>query len=164
MSSSLAAPRMLRSHWDVYEQGAREAGRTTDRATWRISRDVHVAETTEQARKEALEGALGRDFREYFLRNMAKGARYGMIKDDPALPDEAITPEYLLDHHWIVGDPDEVARQVRALYDRVGGFGMLLTIAHDWPDPAVWDRSMRLLAQEVMPQLADLGAPAMASA
>jgi hypothetical protein len=39
------------------------------------------------------------------------------------------------------------------LYDDVGGFGTLLAIAHDWPDPAVWDRSMTLLAQEVMPRL-----------
>ena len=37
-------------------------------------------------------------------------------------------------------------------------------IAHDWPDPAVWDRSMTLLANEVMPRLADLGAPALATA
>jgi alkanesulfonate monooxygenase SsuD/methylene tetrahydromethanopterin reductase-like flavin-dependent oxidoreductase (luciferase family) len=158
MSSSLAAPRLLRSHWGVVEQGARESGRTADRATWRISRDVHVAETTEQARREAVDGAIGRDFRQYFLRNMAKGGRFSMMKDDESLPDDAVTPEYLVDHHWIVGDPDEVARKIRALHDMVGGFGMLLAIAHDWPDPAVWDRSMTLLAEEVLPQLADLGA------
>ena len=70
-----------------------------------------------------------------------------------AMPDEAVTPEYLLDNHWIVGDPDEVARKIRALYEAVGGFGSLLAIAHDWPDPSVWDRSMTLLATEVMPRV-----------
>ena len=67
---------------------------------------------------------------------------------------------YTIVHHWIVGDPDTVADKIRALHQQVGGFGTLLVIAHEWPDPAVWDRSMTLLAEEVLPQLADLGAPA----
>ena len=83
-------------------------------------------------------------------------------QQDPAMRDEDITPEYLLDNVWIVGDPDECARQLRALHENVGGFGTLLTIAHDWPDPAVWERSMTLLAEEVAPRLADLGAAAVA--
>jgi alkanesulfonate monooxygenase SsuD/methylene tetrahydromethanopterin reductase-like flavin-dependent oxidoreductase (luciferase family) len=164
MSSSLASARLLRSHWAGFEQGARTAGRTADRATWRISRDVHVAETTEQAREEALNGAIGRDFRGYFLRSARQAGRLSMMKHDESLLDDAVTPEYLVDNHWLVGSPDEVARKVRALYEMVGGFGTLLVIAHDWPDPAVWDRSMTLLANEVMPKLADLGAPALASA
>ena len=57
-----------------------------------------------------------------------------------------------------------MAQKIRALYELVGGFGMLLVIAHDWPDPAVWDRSMTLLATEVLPKLADLGAPTLATA
>ena len=164
LSSSLASPRVLRTHWQVVEQGARAAGRTADRATWRISRDVHVAETTERARREALQGAIGRDFREYFLRNVRKTGRLSMLKQDEATPDAAVTPEYLLDNLWIVGDPELVASRIRALHEAVGGFGMLLAIAHDWPDPAVWDRSMTLLATEVAPRLADLGAPAVATA
>ena len=164
MSSSLAAPRLLRSHWGVVEEGARAAGRTADRATWRISRDVHVAETDEQARDEALNGAIGRDFRGYFLRSIASSGRFGMMKQDLSMPDEAITPEYLLDNHWIVGGPETVAQKIRALSELVGGFGKLLVIAHEWPDPAVWDRSMTLLTNEVMPRVADLGAPALATA
>ena len=45
--------------------------------------------------------------------------------------------------------PDECAR-------RIDGFGVVLAIAHDWPGPAVWDRSMTLLAEEVMPKPVDL--------
>jgi alkanesulfonate monooxygenase SsuD/methylene tetrahydromethanopterin reductase-like flavin-dependent oxidoreductase (luciferase family) len=165
MSSSLASARLLRSHWAGFEQGARTAGRTADRGTWRISRDVHVAETTEQARQEALDGAIGRDFRGYFLRSARQAGRLSMMKHDESLPDDAVTPEYLVDNHWLVGSPDEVARKIRALYEMVGGFGTLLVIAHDWPDPSVWDRSMTLLANEVIPRLATsvpLGATALA--
>jgi alkanesulfonate monooxygenase SsuD/methylene tetrahydromethanopterin reductase-like flavin-dependent oxidoreductase (luciferase family) len=123
-----------------------------------------VAETTEQAREEALHGAMGRDWREYFLRSVGQSGRFGMMKQDLSLPDSAITLEYLLDNHWIVGDPETVAQKIRALYELVGGFGMLLVIAHDWPDPAVWDRSTTLLATEVLPKLADLGVPTLATA
>jgi alkanesulfonate monooxygenase SsuD/methylene tetrahydromethanopterin reductase-like flavin-dependent oxidoreductase (luciferase family) len=83
-----------------------------------------------------------------------------MMKHDESVPDEAVTPEYLVDHHWLVGDPETVARKVRDLYDLVGGFGTLLVIAHEWPDFSVWDRSMTLLIEEVVPRLADLGVPA----
>ena len=157
MSINLVPPRVLALHWDQITAGADETGRTADRSSWRIGRDIHVAETTEQARREALEGALGRDYREYFLRNARKQpGRMGMFKQHPEMADDDVTPEYLLDNLWIVGDPDEVARQLRALHESVGGFGHLLALAHDWPDPSVWDRSTTLLANEVMPQLADL--------
>jgi alkanesulfonate monooxygenase SsuD/methylene tetrahydromethanopterin reductase-like flavin-dependent oxidoreductase (luciferase family) len=162
LSSSLTPTRVLRSHREMVEQGARAAGRAADPADWRISRHVHVAETTERARREALEGAIGRDFRGYFLKNARRGGRMGVFKQDPAMRDEEITPEYLLDNVWIVGDPAECARQLRALYENVGGFGTLLAIAHHWPDSAVWERSMTLLAEEVAPRLADLGAAAVA--
>jgi alkanesulfonate monooxygenase SsuD/methylene tetrahydromethanopterin reductase-like flavin-dependent oxidoreductase (luciferase family) len=157
MSINLVPPRVLALHWDQITEGAQSAGLTPDRSLWRIGRDIHVAETTEQARQEALDGAIGRDYREYFLRNARKQpGRINMFKEHPELPDDDVTPEYLLDHLWIVGDPDEVARKLRAVYERVGGFGTLLALAHDWPDRSVWDRSMTLLANEVMPQLADL--------
>ncbi len=155
MSINLVPTRVLRTHRDMIEAGAAGAGRSFDLATWRIARDVHVAPTTDQALREALEGAIGRDFREYFLRSVRKTGRLSMLKQDEATPDEAITPEYLLDNHWIVGDPDVVAGRIRALHEAVGGFGTLLAIAHDWPDPAVWERSMTLFANEVMPRLSE---------
>jgi alkanesulfonate monooxygenase SsuD/methylene tetrahydromethanopterin reductase-like flavin-dependent oxidoreductase (luciferase family) len=157
MSINLVPSRVLETHWDQIEAGARSAGRTPERAAWRIARDIHVAETTAQAREEALHGAIGRDFREYFLRNARKTpGRMGMYKQVPGMHDDDVTVEYLLDTTWIVGDPDEVARKIHALHERLGGFGTILALAHDWPDPAVWDRSMTLLATEVMPRVARL--------
>lgn len=153
VSINLVPTRVLRTHWGVVEQGARAAGRVPNRVAWRIARNVHVAETTAQARREALEGAIGRDFRDYFLRSARKFGRIGMYKQDPAMADDDVTLENLLDNVWIVGDPDECARQIRALYEAVGGFGTLLAMAHDWPDRSVWDRSMTLLATEVAPRL-----------
>jgi alkanesulfonate monooxygenase SsuD/methylene tetrahydromethanopterin reductase-like flavin-dependent oxidoreductase (luciferase family) len=160
MSINFVTPRVLRSHWQAVEAGAARTGRTPSRDEWRICRAVHVAETDAQARREALGGALGRDYRDYFLPLLGLGRGLGGLKMDESMADSDITIEYLCDNVWLVGSPDTVARQIRELHDAVGGFGTLLIGATDWPDPSVWDRSMALFAAEVMPQLTDLGAPA----
>ncbi|MFN8522224.1 MAG: LLM class flavin-dependent oxidoreductase [Chloroflexota bacterium] len=160
LSINLVPLRVLKTHWEQIDAGARSAGRAAYRQTWRIARNVHVAETTDQARREALEGAIGRDFREYFMRTSRMFGRLQMYKQDPAMPDDAVDLNYLLDNVWIVGDPDTVASKIVALHEAVGGFGHLLAMAHDWPDRAVWDRSMRLLKEEVMPRVERAVAPA----
>ena len=63
MSMNILPARIVKSHWDAVEKGARSARRMPDRSTWRIAREIYVAETTAQARKEALEGVLSRDLR-----------------------------------------------------------------------------------------------------
>jgi alkanesulfonate monooxygenase SsuD/methylene tetrahydromethanopterin reductase-like flavin-dependent oxidoreductase (luciferase family) len=156
MSINMVPLRVLKTHWQGVEEGAKRTGRTPSRREWRVARTIHVAETTERARREAIEGAIGRDFGRYFIPMMKKTGRINGLKTDPAMPDEAITLEYLADNVWIVGDPDDVARQIRGLYEEVGGFGAVLALAADWGDEKIWDRSMTLLAREVMPKLADL--------
>src|SRR5438128_12366830 len=54
MSINFVPARILRTHWEGVEEGARRAGRAAERANWRISRDVYVGETTAQARREAV--------------------------------------------------------------------------------------------------------------
>ena len=61
-----------------------------------------------------------------------------------------------MDNIWIVGSPDDVAAKLQKLYDDVGGFGVLLTMGHEWQPKDQWINSMSLLAQEVMPNLEDL--------
>jgi alkanesulfonate monooxygenase SsuD/methylene tetrahydromethanopterin reductase-like flavin-dependent oxidoreductase (luciferase family) len=153
MSINFVPPRLLKTHWDAVETGARRAGRVADRRTWRIARDVHVADTNEQARREALEGPLARDYREYFLKLLPKIRGFDLVKVDPAMPDAEVTLDYLLDNIWIVGDPDTVAARLASLGQEVGGFGTLLVIAHEGRPRAAWERSMTLLQNEVLPQL-----------
>jgi alkanesulfonate monooxygenase SsuD/methylene tetrahydromethanopterin reductase-like flavin-dependent oxidoreductase (luciferase family) len=154
MSINFAAPPTLRAHWDNYRDGARAAGRKPDRRLWRIARDIFVGETTEEARRYALKGSMARGFREWILRQYdLTPDRLAVFKNNPAMPNKAITVEYLVDNVWIVGDPSECVRRLRALHDEVGGFGVLLAVTHDWDDKARWLRSMELLAQEVVPHL-----------
>jgi alkanesulfonate monooxygenase SsuD/methylene tetrahydromethanopterin reductase-like flavin-dependent oxidoreductase (luciferase family) len=160
MSINFVTPRVLRSHWGSIAAGAERTGRTADRGEWRVCRAVHVAETDEQARREALEGAMGRDYRDYFLPLLGQSRGLGGMKLEESMLDSEITLEYLCDQVWLVGSPETVARKIRELYAAVGGFGGILIGAVDWPDTTIWDRSMRLFATDVMPRIADLGAAA----
>ncbi len=77
-------------------------------------------------------------------------------KIDPSMPDDALDVDYMMEHLWIVGDPEECADRIRRLYESVGGFGMLLAITTDSDNPE-WDhRSLQLLIEEVGPRIADL--------
>lgn len=153
MSINFVPARLLRTHWESVETGAQRAGRTADRATWRVARDVYVAETPERARREALEGTLARDWRRYFLPFLRKVKMLDLVKVDPAMPDSEVSVEYLLDNIWIVGDPDDVTEKLNRLRHDVGEFGTLLVIAHEWEPKEPWVHSMTLLREQVLPRL-----------
>jgi alkanesulfonate monooxygenase SsuD/methylene tetrahydromethanopterin reductase-like flavin-dependent oxidoreductase (luciferase family) len=158
MSINLVNARILRSHWEAVEEGAKEVGRVPDRSKWRVAREVYIAETTEQARREALRSTMARDFEKYFFRYVSKiRGTMDMFKTDPTIPDSDVTIEYMLDNMWIVGSPDDVAEKIRDLYEYLGGFGVLLVMGHEWQPKEQWVRSMTLFVEEVMPKLKDLG-------
>ncbi len=69
------------------------------------------------------------------------------------MPDSDVNIDYMIDNLWIVGSPDDVVSQIEELYESVGGFGVLLVMGHEWDPKDKWTRSMKLLAEEVMPRL-----------
>ena len=157
MSINFITKDVLRTHWQSVEDGALTTGKTPNRSMWRVARDIYVAETTEEARRDVKEGTLARDFTEYFFKMVPRiRGNLDIFKMDKSMADSDVTPDYLLDNLWIAGSPDDVAKQIRELYEYVGGFGVLLVMGHEWKPRGKWERSMRLLAEEVMPQLADL--------
>jgi alkanesulfonate monooxygenase SsuD/methylene tetrahydromethanopterin reductase-like flavin-dependent oxidoreductase (luciferase family) len=76
-----------------------------------------------------------------------------MWKRDAAQSDEECNLDYFLDEVLIVGDPPEVARRLRALRERIGEFGTLVLVAHDWDDRDRWIRSLELFTRDVLPAL-----------
>ena len=77
-----------------------------------------------------------------------------MVKARLDLPDEDVTVESIKRALMIAGSPGRVLDQLVALPDEIGHFGTLLMGGHDWDRPALWRRSMQLLAGEVMPRFA----------
>ena len=82
MSINIVPVPTVAGHWDAVVEGAGRTGKTPDRSQWRVAREVYVADTTEQARKDALEGTLARDFRDYFLRLLPHGRLLELVKVD----------------------------------------------------------------------------------
>ncbi len=156
MSTNLIPASHLKTHWAAVEEGATSAGKTTDRSIWRIAREIFVADTTEEALDEAINGTIGRDFRDYFLQLLPDSPYFNLLKTHDDMPDADVTAEYMAENVWIVGSPDEVEARLRKLYADVGGFGVLLVMAHEWEPRDKWLHSIELLARDVMPRLADL--------
>ncbi len=148
-------PEETAKHWDTVAEGAAAVGRVADRNDWRVVRDVYVAPTDAEARELAIEGMMGRCWREFLL-PVYLGLGLGpLLKTEPSIPDEAIDLEYLADHIWLVGSPETVAESISELQSKTGGFGTLLSVAYDaTAERAEWERSERLLIEEVLPMCA----------
>jgi len=156
MSLNIVPTSTLQTNWRTYAEAATQAGNTPDHNAWRVARDVYVSDSSKNARKEVIDGVVGRDWREYFIPLLGSLNRLWACKTDPAMSDADVTPEYLYDNIWIAGDVDEVVAKLAKLYDDVGGFGTLLLMGHEWQPRELWDRSMRLFVDEVMPRLSQM--------
>jgi alkanesulfonate monooxygenase SsuD/methylene tetrahydromethanopterin reductase-like flavin-dependent oxidoreductase (luciferase family) len=142
---------LLASHWQAYEEGAQLAGRTADRRDWRVSRDVFVAETDEEAMRLCLDGMMGRANREFFLPFFKKGGMDKFLTPDQT---QDVTVELLAKEVWLVGSPETVAERLQQQYDEAGGWGVLNVQVWDYSDnPGAWRQCMELLANEVVPRL-----------
>ena len=143
---------VLTQQWATYRAAASKAGRTASGADWRVARNVYVADTTADARRLARTNSMGRCI-QYILDLTKRGPGVGMWKRDPSQRDDDVNLDYFLDEVLIVGDPPEVVRQLHTLRDRVGEFGTLILVAHDWDDRERWLKSLELFTREVIPAL-----------
>lgn len=156
LTTSLLTTEFVPSHWEAYKRGAAKGGKTADRRDWRVCVDIHIAETTEEARDQVLNNGMARSFTEYFFPLLKHAGFFDIFKTDPSTPDSEINAEYLLDHRWIVGDPAHCLQQIKNLYNEVGGFGTLLLLTQDFDPPELSWKSMELFAKHVAPELKDL--------
>ena len=150
MSINLVPPVLLKTHWKAIQAGAAEAGLEAKPADWRVAREIFVAETTEEARRHAIDGVMARDFRYYFLRLLPKVGMLPLMKNDPDMADSDVTIDYLVDNVFIVGSVDEVAQKLNDLVGEIGAFGTLLAMGHEWEPEGAWRQSMALLKSEVL--------------
>lgn len=145
-------PAHTASHWASVREGAARSGRVPDRREWRLTREVYVAETDARARELARDGAMGRCWREYLLPFYLGNGMGPHFKTDPAMPDSEITVDFLIDNAWFVGSPETVTAKIEKLQADTGGFGGMLVMMYDFSsEQADWERSLRLLVDEVMP-------------
>jgi alkanesulfonate monooxygenase SsuD/methylene tetrahydromethanopterin reductase-like flavin-dependent oxidoreductase (luciferase family) len=152
--SVFAGNRFLIHHWQDYEAAAAASGHRADRSIHHVLRDVFVADTDREARKLALEGGLGRAWRDYLLPTYKRfGVLQGLLHD-PSVDVEDVDLAYLAEHVWICGAVDTVVEKFNEWQELVGGFGTILIYSHDYSsNPQPWLDSMNLLASEVAPRV-----------
>lgn len=155
ISSAFLTATGLRTHWEMLCQGASEAGREPDGASWRVVRCIHVAPSDAEARERVMHEHSA--YRYYFgyMSEILRGlGRLIALKPSPDMPDEAVTVEGIIESRVVFGSPRTVLDRLVALREEIGPFGALLTTGVDWSGPnEAWERdSMRRLAEEVMPR------------
>ena len=146
--------RYLRGHWEKYVEGCEAAGRRPDPDIWRVSRSILVTETDAEAEDYLADPDNGLSFYYTFFHHSFSQGRKAlfMLKPDLEVPDEDITMDTIKRALIIAGSPRRVLDQLVALREEAGHFGTLLMGGHDWDKPALWKRSMELLANDVMPK------------
>ena len=75
-----------------------------------------------------------------------------MWKRDSLQNDTDCNLNYFLDEVILVGDPEHVVSELLELRARIGAFGSLILVAHDWDNRQHWLRSLELFATEVVPR------------
>jgi limonene 1,2-monooxygenase len=131
----------LAVNWNTAKEIAAEHGRKMDPARLRLVGPMHIAETREEARRNANFGFY--QWFDYFQR--INPARFAALpKGDPL--DILIAAGAI-----VVGTPEDAIKQIDRLYAKQGEFGAFLQLAHNW---ANWDgtkKSYELYARYVVP-------------
>jgi limonene 1,2-monooxygenase len=132
-------------HWGTLTERAHEFGHEPDRDRWRLVAPFHIAETRDQARKDA---AFGIDAWCDYLQHTAS---------TPQMKVEGETTQERID--WVIesgtgviGTYEDAITQIERLWDQSqGGFGAMLLFDHNW---APWRAKLEhyhLFANYVMP-------------
>jgi limonene 1,2-monooxygenase len=132
---------VLAVNWNTAKEIAAEHGRTMDPARLRLVGQMHIAETREEARRNANFGFY--KWFDYFQRiNPARFAH--LPKGDPL--------DILVAAGAIVcGTPEDAIKQIDRLYAKQGQFGAFLQLAHNWANWEVTKKSYELYARYVVP-------------
>jgi limonene 1,2-monooxygenase len=141
----------LPTQWSFAEEAAREHGQVVDRANWRVLIAFHLAETTEEARNQAVDG-LHRWHNEYNVWTLGRpGATH--VEDKWDLLELTASGGASGAGTSVIGTPDELVESIRQLQDITGGFGVVMGFAHDWANRENTMQSWDLFARYVVPEL-----------
>jgi limonene 1,2-monooxygenase len=150
-STSTAGLQSLPTQWKFAEDAAAVSGASIDRRNWRVLTSFHLAESKEQAQREAVDG-LQRWHNDY---NVAVLGRPDAVhvEDKWALLHAVDGGGAPGRGGSVIGTPDEMIAAIRRLQEATGGFGVVLGFAHDWADREATMRSWELFARYVIPEI-----------
>ena len=147
-SMSKAGLQALPTQWSFAEDAAKEHGNIVNRRDWRIVMFWHIAETREQARKEARDGL-------YRWRNEYTAGTLMQVGVEPFTdPDQGVDEMAFSDGaSAVIGTPDDLISKIRELIELTGGFGTVIGFVHDWANRENTNRSWDMVARYVVPEI-----------
>jgi len=147
-SMSTAGLAALPLQWSFAEEASAKSGAAIDRKNWRIVMTWHIAETREQARKEARDG-LFRWHNEYTVGTLMRPGAAAFKTPDDAVDQTA----FVEGSAAVIGTPDDLVASIRKMVELTGGFGTVIGFAHDWANREATFRSWELIARYVVPEV-----------
>ncbi len=154
VSANFIPAASVATHWQKFKEGCAEAGVAPDGDRWHVARTVLVTETDAEAKAYLAKPNCAVRYYFYYLSSLMKKAGFSQImKGLDQFDDDKLTVDWAIDNIVIAGSPKTVTEKLLAVREQIGPFGTIVLTGLDWDDPALWKRSMALMANEVMPGL-----------
>ncbi len=138
----------LPTQWGFAESAAAKAGTTVDRKNWRVLLSWHIAETREEARRQAGPGLM-KHHNEYIHGTLQRPGSKPFKDADQAVDMTAFGNGAVA----TIGTPDDLIARIKSVIDISGGFGTVVGFVHDWASPENTFRSWDLVARYVVPEI-----------
>src|SRR6202000_2527113 len=123
-------------------------GTTVSRSNWRVLLSWHIAESREQARREAGAGVM----RWHNGYNGGTLQRAGLTPFNS--PEEAVEKTAGGENAAsTIGTPDDLVKTIKNLIQVSGGVGTIVGFVHDWANPENPRRSWDMVARYVVPEI-----------
>jgi limonene 1,2-monooxygenase len=127
-------------NWGIANEIAAENGRTMDPSSLRLVVSMHLAETKEEAIKQA----------HYGLQDQVDYLNNNMPRVFP--PEGADTVEWFAEQgSAVIGTPDDAIRRIERLYEKTPNIGAILLGTNDWASWEDTKKSFELYARYVIP-------------
>jgi limonene 1,2-monooxygenase len=138
----------LPTQWGFAEDAARKHGTIVSRANWRVLLSWHIAETREQARREAGAGLM-HWHNEYNVGTLQRPGLQPFTSPEDAVEKTAGGEGAAS----TIGTPDDLVKTIKSLIDVSGGVGTIVGFVHDWANIENTRRSWDMVARYVIPEI-----------
>ncbi len=152
ISANFVPVENIEGQMHAYGQARDRLGRPTDLGVWRVCRNILIARSDAHAEEllDDPDGTLAFYFR--YLRGVRRIAEFrDQQQASPQDLNTFLEVDQALNDCVIAGSVKTVTDRLIALVDRLGLFGTLVCVGHDWDDGDLWRDSMTMLATDVMP-------------
>jgi limonene 1,2-monooxygenase len=143
VSTFMPAGLDLQRVWQLYTEQCEANGHVADRRNWRLMLPIYIAETREEAYRDVSEAAFAFQS-EYF------DGTLGRTFEFPGEPHQ-FAEVMAQTGGAIIGTPDDAVAAIERTWELTGGFGGLLSLAHEWAPAEKMRRSWELFARWVAP-------------